>query len=94
MPNDETLRNHFCNFFKQQKFLLKANITLLHNQSVLLRNSCLIIYNIYEETFFFFGNVRLFSSYGVRNEMAVQNPYTEVIGYGLAGFLVNVEETS
>ena len=28
---------------------------------------------------------------GVRNEMAVQSPYTEVIGYGLA---VNVEETS
>ena len=74
------LRNHFCNFFKQRKFLLKANITLLHNQIVPLRNSCLIIYNIYEETFFFFGNVRLCSSYGVRNEMAVQSPYTEVIG--------------
>ena len=91
----KTLRNHFCNFSKQRKFLLNANIILLHNQIVPLRNSCLIIYNIYEETFFFFGNVRLFSSYGVRNKMAVQSPYTEVIGYSLAGFLaVNVEEIS
>ena len=73
-------RNHFCNFFKQRKFLLNANITLFHNQIVPLRNSCLIIYNIYEETFFFFGNVRLFSSSDVRNEMTVQSSYTEVIG--------------